>query len=644
MSAYIVGGLVLGGIYAVSVLGLVLSYTSSRVFNFAHGAIAYFVAIFYYWLHHDHGWSTPASAVAALVVVSPLIGLFLWAVLFRHLTHASPTVRLVATVGLWVALPPITLLMFGNKPYASTSGLAGDGAVGKVVHPFGVAVNANQLAVLSAAVIVAVVLSCVLRFTSFGLAVRATVDSPASAANAGYNTSLVTAGSWMIGTFLAGFAGVLLGPILGLDQSSFTLLIIASFAAVVVARMTSLPLAFAGAMLLGLIQEISVKYLPSSGVLSRGVRPSIPFALMAVFLLAYRGLRRERFEVDTRAAVPPEDAVMVRTPRTGWRRYARPLVLAVALVIVPEILSGFWLNVVAQGLALAIVFVSYVVVTGEGGMLSLAQVSFAGVGAVMTANLATNHGMSTIVAILLAALCAIPFGVVVAFVSIRLGDLYLALATLAFAVLMDNLFFAQDTFDQFGSGVAVPRPRIGPIGFRSDTAFFYLLVVVFAIVALLVVNLRRSSSGLVLASMRSSEPASLTIGISIVRTKLVTFAFSAFLAGLGGGLFAASVGRATILSFSALVGIVWLAVVVTWGIRSVTGALFAGVSYAVFPVLVSQHLPRSWGDLATILFGLGAIQLAREPRGVVYYTLLRHRRRRAKHAEQGTGRRATAVT
>ena len=644
MSAYIVGGLVLGGIYAISVLGLVLSYTSSRVFNFAHGAIAYFVAVFYYWLHNEHGWSTAGAGVVSILVVSPLIGLFLWAVLFRRLTHASPAVRLVSTVGLWVAIPPLTLLLFGDKPYAQPSGLAGDTAAGDIVHIAGVAVNGNQLAVLCAAVLVAGVLSAALRFPPFGLAVRATVDSPACASNTGINTSLVTAGSWMIGTLLAGLSGVLLAPILGLEQTSFTLLIIASFAAVVVARMTSLPLAFAGAMLLGLAQEVSVKYLPSSGVLSRGIRPSIPFALMAVFLLAYRGLRRERFEVDTRAAPVSPDLPAPVVHQTGWRRLVRPGVVAIALLIVPQALSGYWLSVVAQGIALSIIFLSYVVVTGEGGMLSLAQVSFAGVGAVVTANLATGHGMSTFVAVLLGALAAVPFGVLVALPSLRLGDLYLALATLAFAVLMDNLFFAQDTFDHFGSGVAVPRPRIGPIGFRGDTAFYYLLLVVFCALALLVVNLRRSTTGLVLASMRGSEPAAATLGISIVRAKLVTFAFSAFLAGLGGGLFATAVGRATILGFNALIGIVWLAVVVTWGIRSTLGAVFAGVSFAVVPVLINQHLPQSWGQLTPILFGLGAVALAREPRGVVYRTVQGHRERRARRAARAASRRAAVVT
>jgi branched-chain amino acid transport system permease protein len=121
----------------------------------------------------------------------------------------------------------------------------------------------------------------------------------------------------------------------------------------------------------------------------------------------------------------------------------------------------------------------------------------------------------------------------------------------------------------------------------------------------------------VLASMRSSEPAATTIGVSVVRSKLFAFGVSAFVAGLGGALFAVTIGRAAPTSFNVLVGIVWLAIVVTWGIRSVVGALIAGILFAVVPQLFSEYLPSGWHDVPTLLFGLGAIGMARQPRGVL---------------------------
>ena len=647
MSAFIVGGLVLGGIYAISAVGLVLTYTSSRVFNFAHGAIAFFVAYFYYWLNTQHGWPIVPAAIVTLGVVSPLIGLFLWAVLFRHLTNAPPAVRLVATVGLYVALNAATLLIFQDEDILGRPA----GLVPLPPHVYriaGVAVNTNQLAVIVAAAVIAVGLTVLLRATSYGLAVRATVDSPRMASVVGTNTAAVTAGSWMIGTTLAGLAGVLLMPILGLSALQFTLLLIASFAAVVVGRMTSLTLAFAGAIGLGLIQQILIRYQPDSGVLSTGIRPSVPFVVMLVFLLIYSGFGRERFEVDTRAAASAALDAAALAPRPGnrWRRLLPGALFGVFVLTFPLWVDDFWLAVLAQGLALGIAFLSYTVVTGEGGMISLCQITFAGVGGVVTAQLATEAGWSVLAAVLVAGLCAVPFGLLVALPALRLGDLYLALATLAFALLMDNLFFAQERFDQFGGGVTVPRPLIGGIEFGSDTAFFYLLAAVFAVIALLVVNLRRSSTGLVMAAVRDSEPASATLGISITRAKLTAFAFSAFIAGVGGGLYVSVLGRATIVSFNVVIGIIWLAIVVTWGVRSVIGALLAGLAFVVFPqlpTLFNQTPPSWWGEITPILFGLGAIFVAREPRGVVFDTLNRHRERRAHRSARRDERRAAVA-
>src|SRR4029453_3550841 len=114
----------------------------------------------------------------------------------------------------------------------------------------------------------------------------------------------------------------------------------------------------------------------------------------------------------------------------------------------------------------------------------------------------------------------------------------------------------------------------------NDRIWMYiLLAVIFGVLALLIVNLKRATTGLVFASIRSSETASSTTGISIVRAKLVIFAVSAFVAGLGGALSASTIGTVTSSAFTVTVGIVWLAIVVTWGVRSVIGALLAGILF-----------------------------------------------------------------
>jgi branched-chain amino acid transport system permease protein len=647
LQGYVLAGLVLGSIYAISALGLVLTYTSSRVVNFAHGVTAYAAAIFYHWLNQVHGWPIPAAAAATLFVFAPLLGLFLWAALFRWLTQAPPSVRFLATVGLWVALPAAVRIVFpfSQGDINAPQGLARLPATIFHLDALGVSVNANQVVVLVGGVLVVVGLTALLKATPIGLAARATVDSPGAAAVSGINTTLVTAGSWMVGTALAGLAGILLTPILGLSDLEFTLLLVVSFAAAVVGRLTSLPLTFAGAMGIGLIQGISVDFLPSSGVLSKGFRPSVPFVVMLGCLLLYQGLRRERFELDPRAAPTTGDRPKP-PPLTGWRAAVGPAGVAVALLSVPLWLNSFWVGVVSQGVALAILFITFTIVTGEGGMLSLCQAMLAGVGGLTAAALATHstifglrianpfsssQGWPIGPAILAGAILAVPVGLLVASLSLRLGDVYLALATLAFALLFEQLVFARQEFDNFGAGISIGRPIVLGIDFNNRNSFFVLLTVIFCVVAILTLNLRRSTSGLVMSSVRSSEAAAATTGVPVVRAKLLAFGVSAFVAGLGGGLFAVTIGRASPQSFNVLIGIVWLAIVTTWGVRSVLGALLAGLLFAVVPQLVSEYLPASWAEVPTLLFGLGAIGLARQPRGVLNTVADALRRPRPRH-------------
>ncbi len=638
---YLVTGLVVGSVYAIATLGIVLTYASTRVFNFAQGAISFALAITFYELTVERGWSMRLAGVVTVLVISPLLGLALWAVLFRRLAFAPPVVRLVSTIGLWVAIPPLVVILYGQGDRFEVPSAVFDPAHQYVI--FGVGIDSNDVAVVVAALLSAALLTVLLRATPFGLSIRATVDAPTMAGAVGINTTAVSAGSWMISTTLAGLAGVLLGTQSGFSVGQFTFLILGSFAAVVIARMHSLPLAFVGAIGLGMVQELSKSvavgnfldnFLDRQSVWIRGLPQIIPFAVMLIFLIVYRGLGRERVDTDPRSVPLEVDVVAPDEPASRWRRALPAALLAVAVVVAPVFLTGLWEGIVAKGLALAIIFLSYTLVSGSGGMLSLCQISFAGVAAALTADLATNHGMAIVVAIPLAALLVVPIGVIAALPSLRVGDLYLALATLAFAVLVENTYFELPSVNNFGQGVEVPRPQ----GFGDDLTFYYLLVVCFIAMALLVRNIKRSTTGLELDAMRSSPTATATIGIGIVRSKLTVFGLSAFVSGIGGALFATYSGRASPQQFSVLVGVVWLAVVVTWGVRSIVGALLGGLSYAVFPQLASEHLSGAWLELPTVLFGLGAIVLAREPRGVIHQIVNGRRDRQQTRARRALAR------
>jgi branched-chain amino acid transport system permease protein len=614
VTPYIVGGLVLGGIYAISALGLTMTYISSRVLNFAHGAIAFFVAMTFYRMYGIWHWPLVVAAFVSIGVVGPAIGLFLWLVLARNLAKVSTVVMLATTVGLYVALTPLTFLVFSDNPIYQRPGLAGNHVA--VYHFLGVAVNTDQLTVFVGTIVIGIALAAMLRFTTAGLLIRAVVDSPSLSGLAGTDPRVVGAASWALGSLLAGLSGVMITPLVGLDPNAFTLLIVASLAAVVVARLASLALAFVGALLIGLIQEISVKYLPSQSIWASGIRPSVPFIVMMVFLLGYQGFGTGKSVATSRVAARSTTSEDVTTG--PWVRPIGFAVIVGLVVLVSLLLPGYWVGIVGSGVCLSIALLSYSVVTGQAGILSLCQISFAGLGAVFTAQLATNNHVPGLLALFLAALVVVPVALLVALIAVRLGDLYVALGTLAFALLVDNLIFPQNRFDQQGSGMLLNRPSLGPIHFDGDKSFLYLALVLFVLLSLLVRNLRRSTTGMTLVAMRSSETGVSTIGHSVVRSKLVAFAVSGFIAAIGGGMLGFYGTRARPESFATLIGIVWLAVVITLGVRTSVGPLLAGLAFTVFPELISTwHWPQWALQFPPLLFGLGAIGLAREPRGAV---------------------------
>ena len=139
-----------------------------------------------------------------------------------------------------------------------------------------------------------------------------------------------------------------------------------------------------------------------------------------------RACGREQFEVDLRAG-PAETEIAPAQRLTGWRAAIGPLAVALVLFSVPLWLNDFWVGVLSQGVALAVLFLTFTVVIGEGGMLSLAQVALAGIGAFTAAKLATDAGWPVWLALLAGALVTVPIGLLVAALSLRLGDLYLAL-------------------------------------------------------------------------------------------------------------------------------------------------------------------------------------------------------------------------
>ena len=622
MLQYVLAGLALGSIYAIAASALVVTYVSSGVLNFAFGSMAFVVARVYFWLNSQHQMSSIYAALLSILVLAPLLGVVLYAVLFRFVRGRSTLIKLVTTIGLSVALPPISDIIFGNQTITSAPGLAS--LNDKPFKVFGAAVTTDQVLIYGFLVFILVAGTAILRFTDIGLRVRAMVDSEAMTSLSGTSPGRVSLGVWAVSAALAGLAGVLVAPTNGLSPSGMTTLMAAAFAAVVVARLTSLPGAVAAAVAMGVVTDVIQKYLPPNSSVTAAIIPSIPFAFIAVALVI-QSLQSKTVEETAGVGGPLDKAIRPanqdsadsgegNVSTTVWEKGLSSIPL-IAVAALPLIFQGsaYWLGLTALGICYGITFLTFTVVTGEGGMLWLSQIIFAGAGALAAAQFASVWHVPVLLAIVMGGVIAAVAGAIIGLLTIRLGDLYVALATLTFGLLVETLIFSRERFLQGGLGVILNRPKFA----QGDLAFSYLAFGVFLIFAVLTWNLRRSTSGLALRAVRDSASASRTLGLSVVQVKVLVSALGAFTAAVGGGFLAMDVLVAQPSSYSTFAGLVWLAVVVTMGVRSVTAAVLAGLAFSLLPGVMQTYVPVRWGELPAILFGLGAIAVARNPEGAV---------------------------
>ncbi|MFJ2256771.1 ATP-binding cassette domain-containing protein [Streptomyces sp. NPDC087844] len=631
---FVLSGLVSGALYALLATGLVLSYSASGLFNFAHGATAYLCALAFYELHSGFGWPAVPTAVLLVCVLAPALGWGLDRLMFRKLARVGETAQIVATIGLLVALPALGLWIVellrdagtSVKPAENQFGLPGVGpSPAKSWQPVdGVGIDSDQLIIWAATAVVAAGLWVLMRHTPLGLKLRAAVDNRSLVELRGLSADRLSSIAWMLSSGLAGLAGVLATPLLGLSAHDFTLFLFVSATAAVLGRFVSVPLAFVGGLGLGVLQNLVAGYADFAERIT-GFRTAVPFLILfaGLLLLTRRGRTAGTAAVDP----PPVDYL---TGRSGLRRWGPWTVAAVLLATAfYTVTTPFWSGLLAQGLALSLVFVSFTVVTGLGAMVSLAQATFV-TGAALVAGLLLSHGWPFVAAAAAGTCAAAVLGALVALPALRLGGRSLALATLALAFLADQVLFQIGRLRNGDTGWAIPRPVLGPVDLGDDRAFGVALTVLVALAVAVLSALRNSPSGRAMLAVRSAPAAAMASGVSVVRTKLVLFTLSAGLAGFGGVMYASYNTRVTATDFTAMTGLIWLAVVVAAGLRRPQFAVVAGLVYAVVPHLVSEHVTESV-HLPVILFGLAGLALANDPDGYCAAVPARlHRRRLAR--------------
>ncbi|MFF8408813.1 ABC transporter permease subunit [Streptomyces omiyaensis] len=638
---FVLSGLVSGALYALLATGLVLSSSASGLFNFAHGATAYLCALAFHELHSGFGWPAVPTALLLVCGGAPALGWGLDRLMFRKLAGVGETAQIVATIGLLVALPAAGLWLVELlermgapvQPAENQFGLPGVGPSPAVSwQPLdGVGIDSDQLITWIATALVAAGLWILLRRTRLGLELRASVDDRELTGLRGIDADRLSSIAWMLSSGLAGLAGVLATPLLGLSAHDYTLFLFVSATAAVLGRFVSVPLAFAGGLGLGVLQNLVAGYASFTDDIT-GLRTAVPFLVLFAGLVVL--VRRRRGAGTAAADPPPADHLAGRGRARRWGAWSAAAVLLGAAFY--TVTTPFWSGILAQGLAIGLVFMSFTVVTGLGAMVSLAQATFV-TGAALVAGLLMSHGWPFAAAATAGTAAAALLGALVALPALRLGGRSLALATLALAFLADQVLFQIGWLRNGDTGWELPRPVAGPVDLGDDRALGLALVLLSAALVALLTRLRGSRWGRAALAVRSAPEAAAASGVSVVRTKLLLFTVSAGLAGFGGVLHASYNTRITATDFTAMTGLVWLAVVVAAGVRRPQFAVVAGLVFAVVPHLMAQYVTES-AHLPVILFGLAGLALANDPDGYCAALPSRRAARRAAARAAGTGR------
>ncbi len=594
---YVLFGIMLGSVYAIASVGLVLTYTVTGVFNFAHGAVGMLAAFAYFELRVNQDVPTPLAVAAVVLIAAPVAGLAVER-LMRRFQGADYATSLVVTVAMTVGLLGIALRVFDPRRARVAPHLFGD----RRIVLFDVPISYDRLAHLAIAVLVAFALRAFLFRTPLGARMRAVVDDRELAHLNGVRSVFVARCSWMIGFALAALGGILFIAGQNLNAIVLTLLVLNVYGAAMVGRLTSFPMTILGAGILGLLQELSnVSWLVPDREFVLRFRLAIPglFLIVAVLLVPSFRLSAGRVVGRDEPAVPTLRRSLL---------YGAALVFAVG--VVANVVTDNVATYVVMALVIATIALSLVAVTGLSGQVSLTQYLFVGLGAFVAGEIGAGRNVG---GMLLGGLLAAAAGALVALPAVRLRGLHLALSTFGCALVGRELILGDPNVFGLG-GLTVGRPSIFGLSMRSDVAFAVWCAVVFAIFAVLIGVLRRSWFGRQLTAVRDSELAAATLGLRVRYAKVTIFAVAGFIAGCAGSLYGGLEGAVQGTQFEPVNSLVILLFAYVGGITTVAGALLAGMVYALL-----RYAEANFSDLGGLVFvavGAAAISLGQQPNGI----------------------------
>ena len=577
---FVVAGAVVGVLYGLTAAGLVLTYKISGIFNFAHGAVGAASAFAFHELRDLHGLPAPLAAVLSVLVLAPLLGVAL-SLVARRLQSASTRDRVVATVGILLVLQGLIQLRHGafaipfDSPFPTTTTDIG-----------GTLVGADQLITVVLCIVAVTALTLLLRRTRLGLQMQAITDNPELLDLTGASPARVRTLAWVLGASFAGLSGVLLAAAVQLEALLLTLLVVQALGAAALGRFASLPAAFGGGVAIGVVQFLMRA--PAVGDLlpllgTSGLDQSLPTIVLFVVLLVVG----RRLGSPGPTAPPPTPSMQLPAP------LRRALLLGgVGVAVALPLLAPTRAPVLIQAAVFITIFASLHLLVEVSGQVSLAHTAFVAIGATTFSHVTAGAGLPWGVGVIAAVVAAVPAGVLVAVPAVRVSGLFLALATLGFGILVEQMLYTRPVmFGEFGQRFGA-RPALA--GLDSDLGYFLLCLGAAAAAMWLVTSLRGGRLGRLLRAL-AADPVVLAMhGATPTVTRVLVFSIAAAMAAVAGALLVGVVGSVSsegvtpvaLVSFNSLL---WVAVLATTGRHPIASPVLAALALVVAPSLFSAE-------------------------------------------------------
>jgi ABC-type branched-subunit amino acid transport system ATPase component/branched-subunit amino acid ABC-type transport system permease component len=583
--------------YATLAAGLILVFRASRVINLAHGQIGAFAAVVFVELANNA--DVPyALALPLALIAGGIVAAVVERTLIRPLARRSPLAVLAATIGV------IQVLLVGQFLMPDVIGRSTPVPIDVHWEVDGLVIRGEHVALLVVAPVALLAVTMFLRRSRYGLAIRSVAENREAARLAGIPADRVVAIAWAVGGALAAAAAILTNPLAGGAGGTATAalgpsLLLRALVVGLVGRLANLRTTVIAGIAVGVVEAILFASYPTS----IGLTDAFLFAGVLILLLVRAG-------DDANADAPPSDIIdpvplaehLRRNPRVrAFRLGAQVAALGIMAALPVLFTQASEQFVLARVAIFALIGVSVVVLTGWTGQISLAQMSFVGIGAMGTAGLA-SRGVPFAPAICCATIAGAMLSLVVGAPALRLRGLYLTVATLGFAVASTSYVLLLDPFRSgVGETASVVPGRVGPFDFGSYREAYYGAAALAVVVIVAIRHLRTTGIGRVIVAASSNERSASAMAVSPARAKLLAFGLSCALATFAGGLLSGVMRTFRVDLFSPDESLRVLAMVIVGGVGSLAGAVLGSV-YLI-------GLPRLFGDSATIQLATSGIGL-----------------------------------